>query len=278
MRIPSAGLSKAEVAAAVEGARGGTHWPWREGKLFAYTFEAGPASRLGHALMAYLTENGLDPTTFPSLRTFENDLVDMLRGATSAVTRRWSAISTQRRTESILLAVKTARDHARHHRPSVTRPKMLVPITAHAAFHKAGHYLGVEVVLTAVHPDTYLADVADMRAELMDAVLAGRLGLLVRARRGGPRVQIPRGAGARARRAVPRGRLHGNVLLLPYLKRLGAPVPDFDFRVPGVTSMSMDLHKYGLCPKGASIRARSRRVAAQVPGVRVLGVDRLHDD
>jgi sphinganine-1-phosphate aldolase len=252
MRIPSTGLTKAEVAHAVESARK-DDWPWREGKLFAYTFEAGAdIEEVGkHAFMAYLTENGLDPTTFPSLRTFENDLVDMSRrhlGGDEAVVGNFTSGGT----ESIMLAVKTARDYALAHRPGLERPKMLVPITAHAAFHKAGHYLGVEVVLTAVDPTTFLADVDDIRAKLDDDVVLVVASACSYAH--GVVDPVPEIAALAQERGVL-CHVDGcmGAFLLPFFRRLGADVPDFDFRVPGVTSMSMDLHKYGLCPKGASV-------------------------
>lgn len=251
MRIPSEGLSKSEVLRRVEAAR--EHdWPWREGKLFAYVFEAGPEiEEVGKAaFMAYLSENGLDPTTFPSLLRFENDLVDMARrhlGGDERVVGNFTSGGT----ESIMLAVKTARDWFREKRPGV-RPKIVVPITAHAAFHKAGHYLDVDVVITDVDPVTFRATPASIRAALCE-----RTALVVASA-----CSYAHGVVDPVREIAALAAEHGALchvdgcmggFLLPYFKRLGAEVPDFDFRVPGVTSMSMDFHKYGLCPKGASV-------------------------
>ncbi len=252
MRIPSRGLSRAEVTRALEGARE-ADWPWREGKLFAYTFAAGEEiEEVGKAAyMAYLTENGLDPTTFPSLRTFENEVVDMARrhlGGDERVVGNFTSGGT----ESILLAVKTARDHARATRPHVKTPKMLVPETAHAAFHKAAHYLGVEAVITRVSPETFRADVADIASKLDDDVVLVVASACSYAHGVvDPVREIAAVAAARGVLCHVDGCM--GAFLLPYFRRLGADVPDFDFSVPGVTSMSMDLHKYGLCPKGASV-------------------------
>jgi len=105
MRIPTQGRTKSEILADLQAARAGD-FPFRDGKLFAYTFEGdAETTELGKlAFMEYLTENGLDPTTFPSLRRFENDLVDMARrhlGGDEAVVGNFTSGGT----ESILLAV-----------------------------------------------------------------------------------------------------------------------------------------------------------------------------
>lgn len=252
MRIPTQGRTKSEILADLEAARAGD-FPFRDGKLFAYTFEGdAETTELGKlAFMEYLTENGLDPTTFPSLRRFENDLVDMARrhlGGDEAVVGNFTSGGT----ESILLAVKTARDHARAHKPHVTAPSMLVPETAHAAFHKAAAYFGVRLVQTRVSPETFRADPSDMREKLDDTTILVVASACSYAH--GVVDPVREIAALAAERGVlchVDGCMGG--FLLPYMARLGEPVPDFDFRVPGVTSMSMDFHKYGLCPKGASV-------------------------
>jgi glutamate/tyrosine decarboxylase-like PLP-dependent enzyme len=251
MRIPARGIDKSELFSRLEAAR--QHdWPWREGKLFAYVFEDGPEiEEVGKkAYMAYLTENGLDPTTFPSLLQFENDVVDMARrhlGGDDHVVGNFTSGGT----ESIILAVKTARDWFRAKHPGV-RPEMLVPITAHAAFHKAAHYLDVDAIITDVDPTSFRADPASMRAHLSDRTM-----LLVASACSyahgvvDPVREIAQMAAEKGALCHVDGCMGG--FLLPYFRRLGATITDFDFTVPGVTSMSMDLHKYGLCPKGASV-------------------------
>lgn len=252
MNIPDQGLSKDAVLKSLEAARV-NDWPWRDGKLFAYVFDGGKeieeVGKLAHA--AYASENGLDPTTFPSLLRFENEIVDMARrhlGGDEQVVGNFTSGGT----ESIILAVKTARDWFRVQRPEVAVPEMIVPITAHAAFHKAGHYLGVKVVTTPVDPKTYQADVAAVKA-----AMNGNTMLLVASACSYAHGVIDpvTGIAALAKAAGVLCHVDGCMggFLLPYFRRLGQAVPDFDFRVPGVTSMSMDFHKYGLCPKGASV-------------------------
>jgi sphinganine-1-phosphate aldolase len=41
--------------------------------------------------------------------------------------------------------------------------------------------------------------------------------------------------------------------LIPFMEEAGFPLPLFDFRLPGVTSISADTHKYGFAPKGSSV-------------------------
>lgn len=252
MFIPQKPMSKEAVLAAVEAARA-NDIPWREGKLYAYVFDGGAdVEEVGKkAYMAYLTENGLDPTSFPSLMKFENELVDMARrhlGGDDKVVGNFTSGGT----ESLILAVKTARDAFKAKHPDVEHPEMILPITAHAAFFKAAHYLGVKAVITGVDPQTFRADVAEMRSKVNERTM-----LLV-----GSACSYAHGV-VDPIREIGQLALEKDILfhvdgcmggfLLPFFKRLGADVPDFDFRVPGVTSMSMDLHKYGLTPKGASI-------------------------
>ncbi len=253
MQIPAHGRMKDDILAAVEAARSGD-FPWRDGRLYAYVFDGGPdVEEVGKkAYMAYLSENGLDPTTFPSLLRFENDLVDMARnhlGGDSSVVGNFTSGGT----ESIILAVKTARDWFKEKHPhSHAMPELVVPLTAHSAFHKAAHYLGVKLVVTEVDPVSFRADpdamLFAMNEHTMMVVASASSyahGVV------DPVAEIAAMAQERGVLCHVDGCMGG--FLLPYFRRIGAKVPDFDFHVPGVTSMSMDFHKYALCPKGASV-------------------------
>ncbi len=252
-RIPETGLDRATVFAALEQARE-KDLAWRKGRAYAYVYDGGKEiEEVGkHAYMAFLTENGLDPTVFPSLLQFENDLAAMARahlGGDEHVVGNFTSGGT----ESIMLAVKAARDHFRELHPGVAgKPELVLPITAHAAFFKAAHYLDVTAVPVPVNPDTFRADPAQMRAAITERTM-----MLVASASSyahgvvDPVREIAALAAERGLLCHVDGCIGG--FLLPYFRRLGAEVPDFDFRVPGVTSMSMDFHKYALCPKGASI-------------------------
>jgi glutamate/tyrosine decarboxylase-like PLP-dependent enzyme len=251
MRIPGKGWSRDEVTNAL-GAMKQNDVAWRSGRAFAYVYDGGEEVEAvaKAAFTSYLTENGLDPTAFPSLLKLENDLIAMAAshlGGDEHVVGSFTSGGT----ESIVLAVKAARDHARATR-GITEPEMIVPVTAHAAFHKAAHYLGVKLVASDVDPTTYRATAESMRP------LVGPNTVLLVASASGYAHGVVDSVREIAALAAERGLLchvDGCIggFLLPYFRRLGAQVPDFDFGVPGVTSMSMDFHKYALCPKGASV-------------------------
>ena len=247
------GWSKDRIFTALSALREGD-LPTQGGHAFAYIYDAGEraASELAaEAYRLFLPANGLDPTAFPSLLQLENEILgfaaEHLGGGPEA-----AGSFTSGGTESLILAVKTAREWAREHRPEVTEPEMVLPVTAHAALHKAAHYLGVKVVPAAVDPRTFKADVAAMRAAITDNTI-----LLAASAASYAHGVIDPVAEIGAL-ALERGLLlHVDAciggFLLPFFKRLGASVPGFDLAVPGVTSISMDLHKYGYAPKGASV-------------------------
>ena len=251
MRIPEHGLDREELFARLEDYRA-ADLPWRSGRIWAYIYDPGAEAEavIKDAFCAYLTENGLDPTVFPSALRLENEVVAMAAAHLHG-DEHVAGNFTSGGTESIMLAVKAARDHAREHRPHITRPQILLPETAHAAFQKAAHYLCVEPVVVPVDPVTFRADPEAMRAAITDDTI-----LLV-----GSAISYAHGVVDPIRElgelALERdlllhvdGCMGG--FLLQYFERLGRPVPTYDFRVPGVTSISMDLHKYAFAAKGAS--------------------------
>ncbi|GAA1518827.1 pyridoxal phosphate-dependent decarboxylase family protein [Kribbella lupini] len=228
--------------------------PTHGGSTLAYVYDSGlaEADEIGRAALAqYGATNGLDPTVFPSLRTLENDLVGwaarLLNGPTAVGT------VTSGGTESVLLAVQAARDGGRAAAPrSVASPNMVIPATAHAAFHKAAHYFGVRAIVVDVDPVTFTPDPADMAAAIDDNTV------LVVASAPSYAHGVVDPVREIAAVAADRGiRCHVDACIggwiLPYLRRDGVAVPDFGFAVPGVTSISVDLHKYAYTPKGASI-------------------------
>ncbi|WP_328580830.1 pyridoxal phosphate-dependent decarboxylase family protein [Streptomyces sp. NBC_00370] len=245
------GRSAADVLAELRRLRD-SDAPTRGGRTFAYVYDAGLEGLdelAAAAYTEYATVNGLDPTVFPSVARLENDLVRTvaaLLGAPGA-----QGTFTSGGTESILLAVKTARDHARSVR-GVTAPQLVLPSTAHAAFHKAAHYLGLETVAVPVDPATFRAD-----ADAVAAAITDRTALVVASAPSYAHGVIDPVADIAAA-AAGRGVLcHVDACiggwLLPYLRRAGREVPPFGLSVPGVTSLSVDLHKYAYADKGASV-------------------------
>lgn len=252
MRIPEQGLPKDEVFRRLEEFRA-HDVDWRSGRTWAYVYDPGQEIEevIKKAYMMYLSENALDPTAFPSMLKLETTLVAMaaahLNGPPGVVGNFTSG-----GTESIILAVKTARDHARAHRPEITAPELILPVTAHAAFHKACHYLDVRPVLVPVDTTTFKADVDAVR----HAITPNTIQLV------GSAVSYAHGVVDPIPELGALAQEHGLLLhvdgcmggfLLPYFRRLGVDVSPFDFSIPGVTSMSMDFHKYAFAAKGASV-------------------------
>lgn len=227
--------------------------PTHGGRTLAYVYDSGiaEADALGReALAAYGATNGLDPTAFPSLLTMERDLVAFARPLFHAPETAVGTV-TSGGTESILLAVQTARDA----NPHVARPAMVVPTTIHAAFHKAAHYFGVERISVPVDPVTFRADPAAMAAALEDH--ADRVVLVAASAPSyahGVVDPIPEIAATAAAHGV---RFHVDACIggwvLPWLERDGLAPTAWDFAVEGVTSISADLHKYAYTPKGVSL-------------------------
>jgi sphinganine-1-phosphate aldolase len=251
MRIPEKGWTRERVFEQLEAYRGGD-MPWRDGRTWAYVYDPGREAEgvIKDAFAAYLTENGLDPTVFPSALRMENEVVAMAAdhlGGDAEVVGNFTSGGT----ESILLAVKAARDQARAHRPAIRAPEMVLPETAHAAFQKAGHYLGVRPVIVPVDPESFRADVKAVRRAITPNTIL-LVGSAISYAHGVVDPIRELGALALERELL----LHVDgcmgAFLLAYFRRLGAPVPDYDFGVPGVTSISMDLHKYAFAAKGAS--------------------------
>ena len=223
--------------------------PVTGGRTLAYVYDSGltEADDAGRAAVAaYAGSNGLDPTAFPSLLQMENELVgfaaDLLDAPADAV-----GTITSGGTESVLLAVQGARDS----RTTDGRPNVVVPSTVHAAFHKAAHYFDVEIRVLPVSDD-HRADVVATAAAIDDntVLIVGSApsyahGVI------DPITELAELASARGIRMHVDACIGGWVL--PYAERLGRPVAPWTFAVDGVTSISLDLHKYAYAPKGTSV-------------------------
>jgi glutamate/tyrosine decarboxylase-like PLP-dependent enzyme len=199
----------------------------------------------GHTLL----ENALNPFVFPSLREMQRDVVsianDLLHGDGET-----GGTMTSGGTESIFMAVKTARDRMRAER-GMERGRILVPRTAHPAFAKAAELLDLDFVQMP------LGDDLRTHPSALDGLLTDDTVLAVGSAPNYPFGMIdpiPELARVASDAGVP---FHVDAclggLLLPFLERLGYEIPPWDFRVPGVTSISADLHKYGYAIKGASV-------------------------
>ena len=252
MHIPQTGLSKQEILATLQAFKS-RDMDWKAGKVFCYVYNPGedPADVTREAYLEFLTENGLDPSVFPSMLKLETDVVRMVLNLLHGDSQTVGHLTTGG-TESIMLAVKTARDKARVEKPHIKEPEMILPKTAHAAFHKAAHYLSVKPVLVDIDPATF-----KVRAEDMEKAITENTILLVASAPSYSQGVIDPIA------AIGKVAQEHNLLFhvdgcvggihLSFMRKLGYDIPDFDFDVPGVTSISTDLHKYGYAAKGCSV-------------------------
>lgn len=258
--IPEQGRPATEVLAEVDELHAGDI-DWRGGRAFSlvYNPDNDPLEHLLEEVgRRFLHENALNPFKYPSLLRMELEVIAMACGLLGGPANAGSLTSGG--TESIFLALQVARDHARTTR-GITEPQLLTPSTAHPAFAKAAKYLDVEHVLVPVGPDGR-ADVA----ATADAI-GERTGLVV-----GSAPCYPFGVIDPIAQLADLAAAHGVLFhtdaclggwMLPWWERLGEPVPPWDFRVPGVTSISADVHKYGYTFKGASIIAYRTRELLQ---------------
>lgn len=223
---------------------------WRGGQAFSLVYNADDPvlEALQHRVAdRFLHENALNPFVYPSLVRMEHEVVAV--AAELFGTEPQAGTMSSGGTESIFLAVYTAREHARSR--GVDRPRIVLPATAHPAFTKAAHYVDMDEVRVPVGADLR-ADVA-ATAERVDE----RTALVV-----GSAPCYPFGVidpiADLARLAADHGTLcHVDACLggwlLPFWEQIGEPVPPWNFAVEGVTSISADIHKYGYCFKGASV-------------------------
>lgn len=250
MKMPDKGSSWDNLAAEMIN-RGSGDAKWREGKTAVYVFNAGEdvARVQKEAYALYMSENGLGPTAFPSLRKMEAEVIDMGLGLLHGSELSDGSI-TSGGTDSITMAVKAARDYARNALGKTGLFNIVAPYSAHPAFDKAAIMMDLELRRIPVGDDL-LADCAAMSTAIDDQTI-----MLVGSAPNFPYGLIDPitelGEIAEAKNVW----LHVDACvggyIAPFVRMNGVDIPDFDFSVPGVSSMSADLHKYGYCAKGAS--------------------------
>ncbi len=250
--LPARGRDRGEVLAEMEGLRDREQGRWRDGFVSGavYHGEEEHVEFLDRVYAVHSQCNPLHSDLWPSISKYEAEIVSMTARMLGAGEQEICGTVSSGGTESILLAMKAYRDHARERR-GIRRPEIVAPVTAHAAFDKAARYFGIKLVRIPVGDD-FRADVGAARRAI------GRNTACVV----GSAPSFPHGTIdpieelselARARGAG----FHTDACLggfvLPWAENLGYPVPAFDFRLPGVTSMSADTHKYGYAAKGTSV-------------------------
>ncbi|MFN8035381.1 MAG: aminotransferase class V-fold PLP-dependent enzyme [Acidimicrobiia bacterium] len=246
------GLPAAEILADLE-ARQGRDPSVHGARLFGLVYPTGRAdleALVEEVDRRYLFGNALNPFKFVELAALERELVDAVAGLLH-VPEGGGGTMTSGGTESILMSMLVNRERARAR--GVERPQILAPYSAHPAYAKAAHYFDMDVVRIPL--DTAFR--ADVRAA---EELVGPSTAVVIA----SAFNYPHGIMDPVEELAALAAAHGvgchvdaciGGFVLPFLERLGVDVPGWDFRVEGVTEISADVHKYGYCPKGASVIA-----------------------
>ena len=232
--------------------------PTHGGHVLSYVYDSGLAELdelAASAIRAMQPVNGLDPTTFGSVAVMEREVVSFTRALLNGDDSVVGSVTTGG-TESCLLAVKTARDNWRN-AGGEGMPRLLAPVSVHAAFQKAAHYFGLGLDLVPVDVVTGIVDADRLIERLGDDVA-----LVVVSAPSYPHAALDPVAAVAAACAERQIDCHVDAciggLVLPFWEGL----EPWDFRVAGVTSMSADLHKFGYAPKGVSVllqRGRDRQ-------------------
>jgi glutamate/tyrosine decarboxylase-like PLP-dependent enzyme len=269
-QLPADGLARSEVTGLVERLAAAEEGRWRDGFASGAVYHGDPehVAFLSRVYAAQSQSNPLHPDLWPSATKFEAEIVAMTAAMLGAGAAAGPGVASpgvaspgtagpevagtvsSGGTESILLAMKAYRDFARDRR-GIAEPEIVAPVTAHAAFDKAARYFDMTLVRVPVD--------GGFRADLdaLAAAVTGRTAVIVGSAPGFPHGvidPIPQIAELATSRGVG---CHVDACLggfiLPWARKLGYPVPPFDFTLPGVTSMSADTHKYGYAAKGSSV-------------------------
>jgi len=254
-RLPIEGRERAQILDEMSQIQQHEEQIWRSGQVSGAVYH-GDQAHIDFVNRVYALQSQCNPLhadVWPSAAKFEAEIVAMtahMLGAGAALRGEIVGCVTSGGTESILLAVKSYRDRARATK-RIRQPELVLPITAHVAFDKAAHYFGIKLRRIPVDKNGR-ADVAAAAAAINRNSIA-----LVGSAPSFPHGVIDPIAELSALALRRKIGFHTDACLggfvLPWAERLGYPVPAFDFRLPGVTSMSADTHKFGYAPKGTSV-------------------------
>lgn len=252
--LPASGLAREEILKKMQALADLEQDRWKDGFVSGsvYNGDAEHIEFLNKVYALASQANPLHTDIWPSINKYEAEIVSMtanMLGASKTQDKICGAVSSGG-TESILLAMKSYRDRAREEK-GITKPEMVLPITAHAAFDKAAHYFGIKMVKIPLKDDLTV-DIDKYRAAFNENTIVA-IGSAPSFPHGiiDPIEELSEIARSKGVGFHTDGCLGG--FILPWAEKLGYPVPKFDFRLPGVTSMSADTHKYGYAAKGTSV-------------------------
>ncbi len=254
-RLPEEGKPRQSILEEIRALDASEAARWKDGYVSGAVYHGDPEhiAFLNEAYAITSQTNPLHSDLWPSIAKYEAEIVSMtanMLGSALASDAEVCGTVASGGTESIMLAMRSYRDWARD-RKGITAPELVVPTTAHAAFDKAAQYFGIKLVKVPVGPDCR-ADVAATKKAINRHTIC-----VV-----GSAVSFPHGVVDPIEELSELARARGigfhtdaclGGFILPWAAELGYKVPPFDFRLPGVTSMSADTHKYGYAAKGTSV-------------------------
>jgi glutamate/tyrosine decarboxylase-like PLP-dependent enzyme len=249
--LPYHGLSKDEILSVLKKMATLEDKSWIDGKVSGAVYHGGGEllSLYNDVFSIFPVANPLHPDVWPSLVKLENEVVAMVAGLLHGDSNVRGSI-TMGGTESILLAMKTYRDYYRDKR-GITEPEIVLPRSAHAAFLKACEYFNIRPVIVDLD-DEFRVDVEKVKESITRNTIA-----IV-----GSAPNFPYGTIDPIKDLAEIAMDHGigmhvdaalGGFVLPFARKLGYDVPQFDFEIEGVTSINVDTHKYGYAPKGSSV-------------------------
>jgi len=251
LTLPTEGLPDDAIRAELKALADMDHTRWEDGYVSGavYHGEDGLLQLQTEAFGKFTVANPIHPDVFPGVRKMEAEVVSMVLNLFHAPPGA-AGVSTSGGTESILMACLSARQKSYTER-GVTEPEMILPETAHTAFHKAGEYFGIKIHLVSCPAPNYQVDV-----RAVSRLINSNTILLVGSAPNFPHGIIDDIAALSKLAARKKICLHVDCclgsFLVPFLEKAGFEAPLFDFRLKGVTSISCDTHKYGFAPKGNS--------------------------
>ncbi|GES63919.1 sphingosine-1-phosphate lyase [Aspergillus terreus] len=251
LTLPKEGLQVGTILSELDNLANLDHTRWEDGYVSGavYHGEDTLMQLQTEAFGKFTVANPIHPDVFPGVRQMEAEIVTMVLRLFNAPDTA-AGVTTAGGTESILMACLSARQKAYVER-GITKPEMIIPSTAHAAFRKAGEYFKIKVHTVACPAPSYQANV-----RAMSRLINRNTILLVGSAPNFPHGIVDDIAAISKLAARHKICLHVDCclgsFLMPFLERAGFPAPAFDFRLSGVTSISCDTHKYGFAPKGNS--------------------------
>ncbi len=249
-QLPRAGESREAVLKKIRGFRAAMT-PTELGKLSSTAFQG--RDEMGklvyESCMEFMGWNGLFTFQEPAAARMENDVLDICIGLVGGGESGRGNL-TSGGTESNYCGLHAMRAWARENKPDIIRPEIVAPYSTHSTVHKTAKYLDLKVV-TVPQKDDLTADVQALAA----AIGPDTIGIV------GSAPNWPYGHVDPIEKFGQLAIQHDLWLhvdacvggyILPFLEELGEDIPRYDFSVPGVRSISADLHKYGYAPKPCS--------------------------